>query len=273
MFSLSIQPDYVEISHKRIEAPNKELYWNHFHHHCEILVFINGDADYNIDGKMYSPKPYDVLLIPSSSYHYLMPKSSTPYENYVFGFDPSVLTKEQYRKIFSSSGSVNVENDKIFLGFLENLDYSYENYSERDFNKIAPTIIQQIVTYLTYFSKNEEQFTAVHPIVNEIIRIINRDIILPVNAESISRELMLSKSYIQNIFTRYMHIGVKQYILQKKLYLARKDLSGGVLSATQVCEKYSFSDYPSFYRLYKKCFGHAPCKTRSENISNRNIQK
>ena len=61
-----------------------------------------------------------------------------------------------------------------------------------------------------------------------------------------------------------MHIGLKKYIMQKKIYAAHADLSGGI-SPMDVCEKYAFGDYSIFYRLYKKTFETSPRSIKRTN--------
>ena len=58
-------------------------------------------------------------------------------------------------------------------------------------------------------------------------------------------------------FSQKMKIGLKKYIMQKKIYAAHKDISKG-LAPSDTCEKYSIGDYSTFYRLYKKHFGSSP---------------
>ena len=78
-----------------------------------------------------------------------------------------------------------------------------------------------------------------------------------IDAERIARHFLLSKSYVQNLFSEQMHIGLKKYVMQKKIYAAEADIRRGI-SPTAAAEKYAFSDYSVFYRLYKKTFGVSP---------------
>ena len=90
-----------------------------------------------------------------------------------------------------------------------------------------------------------------------IIAYISDNLDKPLNAETIAAHFSLSKSYVQNIFTQKMHIGLKKYIMQKKIYAAHADMIAG-MTPNEVCEKYKFGDYSLFYRTYKKTFGNSP---------------
>lgn len=263
MFEKKIGKSILEVSHKLIECPQKSVYFNHIHNHCEMLLFIRGEADYNIDGKIFTPSPYDLLFIPAATYHYLIPTSSVPYENYVIGIDPSTLENEHYNKLFSPPLTINVKDDSELLGFFSRLDYYNKKYTQKDFEECAHALIHELITYCSY-RKDEldgvNSGSLAH--IDDIIHFISENITRPLDADIIAHRFLLSKSYVQNIFSQNMHIGLKKYIMQKKIYAAHADLRRGE-SPNDVCEKYSFSDYSVFYRLYKKTFSISPKSQKS----------
>lgn len=258
MFIKQLGQEIPEVSHKRIEKPVQGVYFNHIHNHCEILLFLCGDAHYNIDGQILTPRPYDLLLIPSATYHYLIPTASTPYENYVIGIDPSMLDHRHYETLFTPPLMLHIGEERELIELFERLDRYEGLFSEEDFAKAAAALIRELVLYCSY-RKEDLQYTAGggsgH--VGEVIRYIGEHLEEPLDADQIAARLHLSKSYLQNLFSQSMHIGLKAYIMQKKIYAAHADLRRG-LSPGEVCEKYCFGDYSVFYRLYRKHFSSAP---------------
>lgn len=123
-------------------------------------------------------------------------------------------------------------------------------------------LIQELITYCSY-RKDDLNCVGSNSLthIDEIIKYITENLEKPLDAEIISRRFLLSKSYVQNLFSHNMHIGLKKYIMQKKIYSAHHDLNQG-LSPNEVCEKYVFGDYSVFYRLYKKTFDVSPRKHR-----------
>ena len=59
MFEVKSKGPIFEISHKYVEIPNEAQYSQHTHACCELLLFVRGDANFNIDGILHRPKPYD----------------------------------------------------------------------------------------------------------------------------------------------------------------------------------------------------------------------
>lgn len=261
MFIKQIGDTILEVSHKKIEAPDPSVYINHIHDYCEILLFISGNADYNIDGQTFHPSPYDLIFIPSATYHCLLPVSSQPYENYVIGFKSDIIDQEHYKKLFSPPLIINIKEDAELNGFFSRLDLYEKNYNENDFSTCALALIKELAVYCSYRKdtlRASKSDTLTH--IERIVRFISENIENPLDAHIISQHMHFSESYVQNLFSQNMHIGLKKYITQKKVYAARSDIQNG-LTPSQASRKYSFGDYSSFYRLYKKAFGISPQET------------
>ena len=260
VFQKSIDKEIVELSHKRIEQPQRTVYYKHIHSHCELLLFFCGDAHYNIDGQVFKPSPYDLIFVPAATYHYLIPEKSLPYENYVIGFDPRFIGGEHYRRLFSPPLIINIRNDVRLMDFFSRFDLYHKQYEPKDFEACASSLVRELCIYCSY---HKEDLHSVHsgtltPI-DQIVSYISDHLEEPLDAEILARHFSFSRSYVQNLFSQNMHIGLKKYIMQKKIYAAHRDLSNG-LSPSAVCEKYGFGDYSSFYRLYRKTFSVSPSK-------------
>lgn len=258
MFQEHIEPILPELSHKLVKTPDTRVYQNHIHNHCEILLFVRGNADYNIDGQRFCPSPYDLLFIPAATYHYLIPTAAIPYENYVIGITPDFMTAAQYEKLFSPPYMIRIKEDSELRGFFKRLDDYAERYSNEDFHACASAVVREIITYCAY---RKDALHSVHSgspaHIDKIVGYVSVHLTEPLSASIIARELLLSRSYVQNLFSAYMHIGLKTYIMQKKIYAAHHDLENGIPPGV-VAEKYCFGDYSGFYRLYKKTFSRPP---------------
>ena len=265
MFEVKAAYPIYEISHKRVDAPDANQYAKHIHSCCELLLFVSGDASYNIDGVLHTPRPYDLLLIPKTIYHYFIPHSPVPYENYVLDFHPSMTSPHHYKKLFSHPMILNIREDREFRHFFERLDYYHDTYSAEDFAVCANSLLRELLVFCSYRLKDAVRVEPErNALVDTMVRLIAENLEKPLDAEFLARELMLSKSYVQNVFSQSMHIGLKQYITQKKIFAAQNDLLGGMSSA-DVCAKYGFSDYSVFFRLYKKTLGYSPRQTKLLN--------
>lgn len=263
MFEIRSAYPIYELSHKRVEKPDANQYAKHIHSCCEILLFVSGDANYNIDGVLHTPRPYDLILIPKAIYHYFIPRSPVPYENYVLDFHPSMMLPRHYKKLFSCPMILNIKDDTEFRRFFEMLDYYHDTYNAEDFAACANALLRELLVFCSYRLKNAVRVEPErNALVDTMVRMIAENLEQPLDAAFLARELMLSKSYVQNVFSQTMHIGLKQYITQKKMFAAQNDLLSGMSSA-DVCAKYGFTDYSVFFRLYKKTLGYSPRQTKA----------
>lgn len=259
MFEEKIGDEVFEVSHKYTEHTEAGRYYSHMHNYCELLLFISGDADYVIDGQTYNMRPYYLLTIPQAVYHCLTPKSDVPYENYVINFSASMLTEAQYGALFSPPCVSDIENDAELRLMFSQLDTFRSVCSAEDFRSAALNLIKNILIYCSYKEAKSSEPMPRCALVEEILGYIAGNIEKPLSAAVLSERLYVSKSYIQNLFSRVMHIGLKEYIVRKKVLSAHEDIKNG-MSPGKAAEKYSFSDYSGFYRLYKKTFGASPKK-------------
>ena len=262
MFEVKSGYPIYELSHKLAESPDPGDYSRHMHSCCELLLFVRGDASFNLDGILYEPKPYDLLIIPKAIYHFLIPKSTAPYENYVLDFSSNLIPKEHVRRLFARPWITNIKHDGELCHFFHLLDAYHEAYTAEDFAICAKALLRELLIFCSYRMEKSVVVEAErNPLVQTMLSLIDEHLEKPINAEFLAKEMMLSKSYVQNVFSQSMHIGLKQYITQKKMFAAEGDLASG-MSSGDVAAKYGFEDYSVFFRLYKKTMGISPAESK-----------
>ncbi len=258
MFIYGNRQSLHHLSHSLYENPLELSFKRHFHDDCELLLIVSGEVDYSIDGKHYSLKPYDLLFIPFSTYHFLIPRSNQPYENYVINVNPRLLDQKKINQLFFPPHIINISNDKRLKRMFALLDYYYETYSAEDFEQSTQHLINEIIIYASYQSRAEiSSSDSDESLVARITSYIAHNLESELNSEIIAKYLQFSPSYIQNRFSQTMGIGLRHFIHQKKIYAAHADIEDG-LSPMEAARKYCYNDYSSFYRQYKKVFGVSP---------------
>lgn len=265
MFVEKIGTCLYDVSHMALDQPEAHQYYKHMHYYCELLLFLEGDADFFIDGVQYHLQPYDLLLIPKGTYHYLILRSAARYENYVCNFFDTILTPEQVKQLFRQPNVFNIRADEELLHFFRLFDIYYNMYSREDFCQSVEYLMREILLYCCYAPRVSRADTQEQNIlVQKIIRYVDSHTEEPLDARIVACRLKVSRSHIQNVFSQSMQIGLKQYIMQKKIMAAHHDLMKGN-PATEVAAKYHFNDYSTFFRAYKKIFGCAPSSVRRKS--------
>ena len=109
-----------------------------------------------------------------------------------------------------------------------------------------------------------DAYTA-HPIVVRAVEYINRNLHRDFCLDALCDELFITKSYLHQLFVKYLQMCPKKYIITKQLALAQREIRGGV-RPTDVFIDCGFSNYSTFYRAYKNHFGYAPSEEGKREI-------
>ena len=80
---------------------------------------------------------------------------------------------------------------------------------------------------------------------------------LPLSLDHLSERFFISKSHLNRMFKKATGTTAWDYIVVKRLLMARSLLSEGMVP-TDVYLKCGFRDYTTFFRAYKKHFGSTP---------------
>ena len=249
------------ISHSAI-IPEIGTHKKHMHYTNELLLFIRGDASYMIDGNQFFLRPYDLLIIPKGIYHCVSVNSRDVYENYVINFYDSILPDDILNKVFSPPCVFNIKNDNTFLNLFESLDRVENTYTEQEQRISFECILKEMLIYSCYYERISTPLIKTNnPYIEKALNYISQNICENINADSIAFELKISASHLQNVFSEYMHIGLKQYIAQKKIIKAKEIIESGI-SANETALFLGFNDYSTFYRLFKKTVGISPSESK-----------
>ncbi len=261
----STKKDHLHISHCCEDQPQLIRYDKHLHENFELLLFIRGDATYNIDGQNYPLLPYDLVFIPSLSYHFVTFESYSVYENYVINFSRDFVEEERISKLFIPPFIKNISNADKLRRMFSNFDFYHETYSSSDFEEASRYLLKEILLLSCYtsFEKENLLIPSEQSVIPAIISYISRNLESELNADIIADKLRFSKSYIKNCFSSVMGIGIQHYINQKKIHAAHLDLING-MEINRTAEKYGYCDYSSFYRQFTKIIGMTPSQVKKQ---------
>lgn len=254
-----MQP-YIGASMNYTAQPNASMFKNHIHDTYEIFCFVSGSAKYFIEGNIYDLQPDDILLIKRSETHALMIDKEVPYTRYVVNFNAPALLNADAEQIISRInqkplGKFNKingssEQKRFWLYCLKKI------VSEKDIKQqqaYLSALIKELAENIDF--NNNESNQATNDYI--IIEYINRNLFDITSLEEICSRFYISKAHLNRRFRSITGTTVWNYIAEKRL-IAAKDLLLKGAKPIHVSEKCSYQEYSSFYRAYKKRFGHAP---------------
>jgi len=256
MFIYQNPKDLFYVAHKHEESPNIKHFFGHSHEHHEIFLFIQGNASFNIEGNIFKLSPFDIVMIPPQQYHCLILDSISKYERYVLEIPPKYLNSD-YRTVFSAPTIFNIADNSSLVSLFSRLDAYHNMLSGEDFASMCQLLVRECMLLLKTSLIHRSVEHSYDPLTKRMLTYINENITLPLSAELLSEHFFLSKSHVQNVFHQNMKIGMKQYITQKKMLLAKELLQKGK-KPYEVAEHLSYKDYTTFFKNFKRHYRLPP---------------
>ena len=99
----------------------------------------------------------------------------------------------------------------------------------------------------------------------------NSDLTLRVS--DVAAHFSYNEDYVTRLFKRYSTVGIKEYIIERKLQRIKQALISGTASLREIASENSFSDYKYFLKYFKYHEGMSPSKFRelyqNQHINNK----
>ncbi|MBP1756232.1 MAG: hypothetical protein H6Q59_2630 [Firmicutes bacterium] len=243
----------------------------HHHDFYECYFFISGDATYIIEGKTYSLRSGDIILINSKELHQaIINDKEVPYERIVLWLNPAFLSSlstevSDLKRCFEDEKRENVirtnlESQQIVKSILGKL-LSLEEYSGMGHDLLYRAYITELLITLNniLFYNHDKINIEIEKsnLIEEIIQYINSHLDEDIKIDDLSTHFYLSKFHLLREFKKHSGTTIHKYIIQKKLILAKELILKGT-PITQVYEECGFGDYSNFFRAFKNEYGVTP---------------
>lgn len=270
-------PTHRFVHYETSQIPSSD-YGIHYHEHYELYYFIEGDADYMVEGKEYHLTPHSLLLLSPYSFHGVRVNSDAPYTRCYVYFSSEIFPPEKHNLLLSAfPGNQKNSPQEVFyehtegyhlLTYLQHLMHSQKQpYDDRIqyFDIYMSAILSQINFMSQALHPSPVTNTAPDSITN-VLHYINAHLTENITLDDLSRRFYISKHYLNRAFKKATGTTVIDYLIYKRTIHAKQLLCNGV-SATDACIRSGFGDYSVFYRAYKKTFGRSPSKDTKERMT------
>ena len=236
---------------------------NNFHMHAhdmyEIFCFLQGDSKYYIEGKIYTLKPYDILVIKKAEVHSLHINSQVPYGRIVINFTQDALIGEGSAEKLAYFDTLPLgDGNKYPASMFKDKNWQYyinrilngDEYCKRLYLTALVNELYECNSTILKLQPEKDEFS-------NIITFLNEHIYEPLSLDSICERFYISKSHLNRKFKLMTGSTVWEYITAKRLLYAKEILQTGV-PPTKAFSKCGFNDYTSFFRAYKAKFNVSP---------------
>lgn len=240
---------------------HSELHW---HGAIEFIYFKSGGLEISLNGKIYTPKANDLIVINSSIVHGFQ-ITSAPVEYYV------LLASEEFFK------ANNLYSDSTFFEPLVRSDKASEIF-ERIIAEYGKTdelskmeILSGLMSLFVYLKRNYaidgdviERFEPKQiAIVRTAVEYLQNNYKEKLSVLDIANHLHFSKSYLSHVFKQITGYSLIDYINLLRCQNARTMLLDGY-SIIESALSSGFSELSYFTRVFKKTMGILPSMARKE---------
>ena len=252
-------------------------YITHFHSFYELYYFLEGDADYLVEGREYHLTPHSLILLSPNVFHGVKVNSDAPYVRTTVYFTPEQI-EAQHRSLLlapfpgyqkNSPKEVFYEQTESFGLYecIKNMIESQKQPSplrEQYYCIYLESLLAQIS--LMYQCLEPSGVTVSAPdTISDIIVYLNEHLAEDISLDGLSERFFISKYYMNRAFKKATGTTVMDYLIYKRIIAAKQLIFEGN-TATDAAAGVGFDDYSAFYRAYRKVTGHSPAADKRGGI-------
>ncbi len=245
------------------ENPNTINFQLHNHDDLyEIILFLNGDCEFCVEGNNYRLSPRDILFTRPFEMHHIVCLTAKAYERMILYIKTDYFKKyhcEEFLDIFENRqlGMGNCIPREIAERALKDCMTRLYSYCEREAYDVVEHAIIEFLYLINHCKKSTADVYIKDERVRNIILYINEHLSDPLNLDTLAQRFFLSKYSLCRIFKNNTGYTVNQYITYKRVMLAQELHKNGQ-TFMQASLNAGFNSYANFYKSYIKHTGKSP---------------
>lgn len=252
-------------------APYETLFAPHKHTFIEIMYIDKGCGIIEINNQKYTAKEGDVVIYFPNLFHkeYSIKKGNQLHALF-FAVRYTNALQEMFENFSNSYVFPSGDNRNILESSMKYLI----NESQKDgvpyFDKIANCIAKTIILKILQMSLDKEQATESNEFVKSVQQYLDDHYLEDINLDEYYNSLPFSKYYISRLFKTCMGITPINYIISKRMDLARELLNNTDKKIQDIANEVGYKDIYYFTKTFKKEIGVSPTKyrKRGQDLSN-----
>ena len=243
-----------------------------YHHHDfnKIVILLDGDLTYIIEGNSYTLRPWDILLVGENQIHKPIVNPDKTYERIIFWLKPEDKLLLNCFNIAKNDKNQSLRLSMTEIKTIKDMLINIRNC--QDDNSFGNEILNKAlfmqfmvhINRLFLENKHTLENKSIHfdKTIDKVITFIENNLDQRLNIDSIASECYISKYYLMRKFKSAMGVSIHNYIINKRLILARTlILEGHALGEVSI--KCGFNDYSTFVRSFKKFYNISPSQYSS----------
>ena len=262
----------------------------HCHDYYEFYIHLRGGESMGVENRLFPLKPNQVfVLLPFSMHGLSCTQTMHNYERGYLNLSPEVLRKlscgqidlDQFFRSHASGGVCTYQlNDADAAEYVRLLSEIRDNQKSASWESDAfirfrnYALMIQLLSLLCRTLRHDEPVQGEsfgNSIIQEILDYINNHYNQPIRIENLAKSFGVSISYLSHEFARFTHRSVYDYVLYRRVMLARQQMMGSA-TLNEIAYQCGFNDYSNFLRSFSKIVGMSPSQYRKQLKQYRNLE-
>ncbi len=260
---------------------NNLQFEHHYHDFNKIIIFIEGDVIYNIEGKSYKLKPWDVLFVPDNQVHKPIIAPEEEYERIVIWINNAFLEEHgnAENNLLTCFNIARENRHLVRLGqnslnsiktILAQIEYELKN---KQFGSgiLGNALFVQFMVYINRLHLSPDKHVESIEVefdeqIQKVIQFINSNLESDLSIANLAGRFFINKYYLMHKFKDNTGYSIHNYIINKRMQKSAEYIKMGI-SPSDAASKCGFNDYSSFVRAFSKMFGSSPKKYYKAGIT------
>lgn len=242
----------------------------HYHAFCKLLMLRSGSGGYTVDGRRYTLRAGDIVLIGAHCVHFPEFAEGTMYERVIVYIDPAFLRSHStadcdLEVLFTDPERAVLRPDEGERGRLFALAEALEaELAGEEYGREigSRSVLLRLLVELGRSirrggSSQPAPIVPADPRIRSLLEYIDGHLTDLPNADGLAERVYLSKFHLMRLFRQETGESLHEYISRRRLQAARELIASGV-GVTDACFQVGYGSYSSFFRAYVKQFGVSP---------------
>jgi len=244
----------------------RKLYCLAHHREVEFLYIKEGQASYYLNGKKYHLGKHALLFIRPYEMHTFIPCPDSYLEKCRISFPWSFLKENRQRLRFPPDFPRHIqlsesEAMKVEIIIIHCLQEEKEKKSY--WIDIIREKLKEFVFLIKRAGQRPEPPRRENPIASQLVDYLEKNYTQSLPIPLLAQKFGFSNNYLSALFQKHTGVGIKQYILQRRILEAKKMIDTcPALKTGVIAEKTGFDSFVLFNHAFKKFTGLTPGKYR-----------
>ena len=236
-----------------------------------VFMLIDGEADYDIEGRRIHLTANDILLVGNNELHRSIADRKQRCEYLLLMVNLDFFIKNNCthfsEMVFHRTrGDHNlIPSDTVTAYGIADIFLRLDRYCrEKPVElSVANGVIVELMYRLNQHAVKSRSATYTQGKIGDILGFINENITERLTLDDIAKHFFLTKQYLCKMFKKNTGYTINRYIAYKRISLVKEAYFNG-MSLSEACYKAGFNDYSSFYRAYSGLTNESPRKSLSQ---------